>query len=90
MIFSGDVVGLLLGAMVFMIPIIAILTSHQRKMAQIIHGQAHGANEAEVLQLRRDVAELKQAMAHQLIALDNLHAAQRELKNQLTSTTLDS
>jgi hypothetical protein len=32
----------------------------------------------------------KQAMAHQLIALDNLQAAQRELKNQLTSTTLDA
>jgi hypothetical protein len=55
-----------------MIPIVAILTYHQRKMAEIIHGsQAQSLPNPEVEYLRREVLELKQIVHQQTIAIDN-------------------
>jgi len=70
-----------MGVLIFMIPIVAILTSHQRKMAQLIHGQ--GERRADltpivadrVAGLEREVAELRDLVRRQTIALDDLRAA---------------
>ena len=53
-----------------MIPIVAILTAHQRRMAEIIHSN-HGAQPGEIEALRHEIHELKQIVHQQAIALDN-------------------
>lgn len=63
--------------MVFGIPMVAILTAHQRKMAELIHGKQQQANDLgplvnEVQALRQEVYELRQRMNEQQIALDDL------------------
>lgn len=59
----------------FMIPIVAIMTHHQRKMAEIIHGKAGqglpaGVHE-EIGSLREEVRQLRQLINQQVIALDS-------------------
>jgi hypothetical protein len=61
--------GMMIPLTIFMIPIIAILTSHQRKMAEIIHAQPQVPT-AEINALRQEVAELRQLVNQQAIALD--------------------
>ena len=51
--------------------IVAILTKHQQRMAEIIHGTASEISNQDVAQLRREVAELKQLVHQQMIALDS-------------------
>ena len=64
---------------VFSIPIIAILTAHQRKMTELIHGsQKQQADMAplmhEIQSLRQEVSDLRQKQNEQLIALDDLRS----------------
>lgn len=65
---------------VMAVPIVAILTSHQRKMAMLIHGahreqqQAASNNDALVNEIR----ELKQVVYQQAIALDSLRNEVRQ------------
>jgi len=61
---------------VFSIPIIAILVHHQRKMAELIHrnhAQAAQPN-FEVQALRQEIAELRQLMHQQTIAMDDIRS----------------
>ena len=66
-----------------MIPIVAILTHHQRKMAEIIHGrgqntpQGNPASNPEIAALRAEVYELKQMVQSQLIAMDSLQSTRQ-------------
>lgn len=56
-----------------MIPIVAILTHHQRKMAELIHRR--GVDDTavrEVAALRAEVHELKHLLQTQIIAMDGL------------------
>ena len=68
----------IMGVLVFMIPIIAILTGHQRKMAQLIHGQGERRADLSpmvvdrISSLEREVAELRDQVRRQTIALDDL------------------
>jgi hypothetical protein len=55
-----------------MIPIIALLISHQQKMAQIIHGHAAGASAEQIEAMRRELQELRNVVGQQAIALDQL------------------
>ncbi|HRI42603.1 MAG TPA: hypothetical protein PLL78_00780 [Fimbriimonadaceae bacterium] len=56
-----------------MIPIVAILTHHQRKMAELIHQRGVDDTAArEVVALRAEVHELKQLLQTQIIAMDGL------------------
>ena len=63
---------------VFAIPIVAILTAHQRKMAELVHSrqdQHQGQVEPliqEVKVLRHELAEMRQQLNRQEIALDDL------------------
>jgi hypothetical protein len=78
--FLGIDTGMLIPIIIFMIPIVAILTKHQQKMAELIHGQ-HGQQgqqnvnpnaSFETSQLREEVRQLRELMTQQTLALDNL------------------
>lgn len=72
---DGDVAGMVACIAFFSIPIVAILTSHQRKMAQIIHGShREQANNEAVLQ---EIQQLKQVVYQQSIDLDSLKSEVR-------------
>ncbi|MBC8065954.1 MAG: hypothetical protein H7Y17_14065 [Chlorobia bacterium] len=68
-----DIAPFLIPLVIFMIPIIAILTSHQRKMAELIHGnRANGNTNGEIEALRREVQELKQLVHQQTLQIDSI------------------
>jgi hypothetical protein len=67
--------GVMIPLIIFMIPIIAILTSHQRKMAEIIHGTGQPVDARlghELEAMRRELSEVKMLLHQQSIAIDNL------------------
>jgi hypothetical protein len=69
-----DVIPFFIPLLIFMIPIIAILTSHQRKMAELIHrgsGENNNTN-ALIAGLQREVYELRQMVNQHAVALDDL------------------
>jgi len=68
-----DVFPFLLGEILFLIPIIAILTAHQQKMARIYReGQPQAGNVDEVAALRAEISRLTQAVHQNTIAIDSL------------------
>ena len=68
-----DIMPFVIPIVLFMIPIVWILTSHQRKMAELLHGtRQNNLPNPEVDMLRREVQELKQIVHQQTIAIDNL------------------
>lgn len=68
-----DVAPFLIPIVIFMIPIVAILTHHQRKMAELLHGSRQNTlPNPEIEMLRREVQELKQVVHQQTIAIDNI------------------
>lgn len=72
----------LIGVLIFMIPIIAILTGHQRKMAMIMRGhdeEGRLVGGPDIQQLRREVDELRQLIAQQAITMDTLASQQSEI-----------
>lgn len=73
---------LIIPFLIFMIPIIAILTNHQQKMAKLIHGnqgenQVNGAILQELQALRAEVAHLKEIVNQQALAVDDLRSLPR-------------
>ena len=54
----------------FSVPIVWILTVHQRRMAEIIHRGRGQANDSEAL--ANELRELRQAVHQQTIAMDSL------------------
>ncbi|MFZ4508399.1 MAG: hypothetical protein ACOYON_11960 [Fimbriimonas sp.] len=75
---SEGQIALLIPVFALAIPIVAILTQHQRKMAEIMQGKkptedfAFGNRDAEVQALRQELYELKQLIHQQSIAIDNI------------------
>jgi hypothetical protein len=70
--------GVMIPIIALIIPIVAILTKHQMKMAALIHGKtidensnviASNSNDSQVSQ---EVRQLRELMHQQTIALDNL------------------
>jgi hypothetical protein len=58
---------------VAMIPIVALLTSHQQKMAQIIHkAKPDELSKSTVARLEAQVDVLRDALMQQTLALDSL------------------
>jgi prephenate dehydrogenase len=68
---SAGTLALLIPILIFLLPIVAVLTQHQRKMAEIIHANK-GANTGDLDALREEVARLRELVEQQTIALDNL------------------
>lgn len=71
---DAGTLALLIPITIFMIPIIAILTAHQRAMAEIMHSRK--GEPSEIAALRQEVMELKQLLHQQAIAIDNLSTRQ--------------
>ncbi len=69
----GDMIWVLIPLTALLIPIVAMLVSHQQKMAQIIHGRG---DPEEVAALRSEVAELKQQLGQHTMALDEMRRRQ--------------
>ena len=76
----GGIIAMLPAVLIFMIPIIAILTAHQRKMAELVHRPQPNP---QADQLAYEVQQMRQALAQQTIALDNLAS---ELRGQNKTT----
>ena len=72
---SEGVLALMIPIAALCIPIVAILTSHQQKMANMFAQQSQGKSQLtseELNALRREVMELKSLVHQQAIAIDNL------------------
>jgi len=66
-------IGVLIPVVALMIPIVAILTGHQRRMAELIHGGAQNqAAAGEIAALRGEIAELRQLVHQQALAMDSI------------------
>ncbi|MFZ4508400.1 MAG: hypothetical protein ACOYON_11965 [Fimbriimonas sp.] len=67
---------------IMMVPIVAILTRHQQRMAQIIHGSnaQQLPDPAIARETAREVSELRQLVHQQAIAIDNLTHEVRALR----------
>lgn len=57
-----------------MIPIVAILTAHQRKMAELIHSQnqINPQSQHQIAEMQREINELKSLVHQQTLALDEM------------------
>ena len=60
-----------------MIPIVAMLTRHQQKMAEILNRGA--ADHNQISELRRELSDLKTLVHQQTITLDTVAGNQRAL-----------
>jgi hypothetical protein len=56
----------------FSVPVVAILVSHQRKMAEIIHGKRDQQMVSNNEAIASEMQQLRQAIHQQTIALDSL------------------
>jgi hypothetical protein len=70
--FNPAVIGVFIPIIIFMIPIVAILTSHQQKMATILRSQTASP---ELDLLRQEISEVKSLAYQQALALDSLTRA---------------
>ncbi len=62
------------------VPLTAILTHHQRKMAMIIHGNGGSSEQMQRLaKLEHEIAELRHIVAQQAITLDDVNNLNRRL-----------
>ena len=69
------------------VPLVAILTRHQQKMAAIIHAnKPEGNRAAQDSRLEEEVAELRQLVAQQAILLDDLQSMHRRLLERAVET----
>lgn len=85
---NGDeIIPLVLGAIFFMIPIVAILTSHQQKMAKIMRQNADTSSNAQIEQMRVEMEALRQLVMQQTIAIDNLSSQRGQMQPQTPPVT---
>ena len=73
------ILGLLLGGIFLLTPIIFILTKHQQKMATILNQN----NGAQLTTQNNDIASLKELVHQQSIAIDNLARSHQDLRTEL-------
>jgi cobalamin biosynthesis protein CobD/CbiB len=71
------VLGILLG-----IPLAAILTHHQRKMAEIIHRGRQPLDPGDVESLRQEVAQLRDRLSEQTLTLGDIASAIERLQRR--------
>lgn len=77
----GEYIAIVAIMMVFGIPMVAILTHHQRKMAELIHRNQSSVTNAtadEVARLREEVRQLRQELHQTAIALDDARRPTRQ------------
>lgn len=75
---NPDTLALLVPIIALVIPIVAILTKHQREMANLLHVrqmealQLQQSGGTEVASLRQEVSDLRQLVMQQTMMLDSL------------------
>lgn len=76
----GDFAPVIPAVMFLAIPIVAILTRHQRQMAEILQrrGEQDGSNAA----LAQEVARLRELVSHQTLMLDDISRRQELMSRQ--------
>ncbi len=89
---NGDsIVGLASVILVFAIPLVAILSKHQRSMAELMrqqmpgHNQNNDALQQEIRMLRAETQDLKDLVRQQMIMMDSQTVAAKN--NTLTQGT---
>ncbi|CAN1515775.1 hypothetical protein MCEMSE15_00928 [Fimbriimonadaceae bacterium] len=71
--FPVENVAIMIPILALLIPVVAILTKHQQRMAELIHGgEQNRQSSQEMLALRHEIAELRSLVHQQSIAVDNL------------------
>jgi len=81
----GDIFPFLIPITALMIPIVAILTVHQQKMARIVH-ESRQVQDPEVAQLRMEVHQLKEMVHQQMLALDAYSTPRPRIDERLQDT----
>lgn len=89
--FGGDIAPIVATISIMLVPIVWILTSHQRKMAMIIHGSQQNQQPQQNDALASEVRELKQIVYQQSIAIDQISskldkAVSTDVQNRLSGT----
>ena len=82
---GGDMIGLASVVVIFSIPIVAILTKHQQKMAELYRDQNRPLQNHMPQANTEELAAIRQLLTQQTIAMDNLATSQRELARALAS-----
>jgi len=71
--FGPDTIWAIIPCMALSIPIIALMQSHQQKMAEIIHGKRHQELvQGELDQMRTEINQLRSTVSTQALALEGL------------------
>lgn len=89
-----DLIPLVAVVMIFGIPIAAILTAHQRKVMEMMHGtrndvQNQNAMMNEVQALRHEIAEMREHLNHQAIQLDDLRSNGPRIAHRLNEENVN-
>ncbi len=71
------------------IPIVAVLTKHQQRMAELLHG-SQGVNVEETHRMRNELNQLRDLVAQQTIALDDLRSSMRSFEMNASQTVVES
>ncbi len=82
-----DLAPLIACAMIFGVPIIAILTSHQRKMAEMIHGKPGQLPAQDLAPIYHELKNLRDSVNSLSMNVDSLRhevKAQGELRDRLS------
>ncbi len=81
--FEPRTLALMIPLVALSIPIFAIvvgaLTKHQQRMAEIMHSSHAASSMANAQEFRNEIANLKEIVASQAIALDNLAQVQQRM-----------
>jgi hypothetical protein len=81
-----DILALFIPIIALTIPIVAILSGHQRRMAEIIHQGQVGTHQAEIAALQRQVEELRQLVGQQTFVLEDMRTRMASLPPSATSS----
>ena len=69
-----NILGIMIPIIALTIPIVAILVSHQQKMAQMIHGSPEGNNQLgqQLHDLQQELRSLRELTTQNTLALDDV------------------
>lgn len=87
-LFDAGTLALLIPIIALTVPIVAILTKHQQRMAELIHGGQNQSNSYEVAQLREEVRRLSENVSHLTLLVDSRSealppASTEDIKNRI-------
>ena len=80
-----EIMGMVLGGIFLITPVVWILTKHQQKMTMLLHGDPNRQPLAPPQDVQRELSALREIVNQQTIAMDNLAKSQRELQTMLAS-----